>query len=274
MKKPVQILACFIALVLVAPLVVVVPMSFSSAASLEFPPPGWSAASYARFFASPDWIGSLWHSVFIASCATLIALTLAIPASFALVRHTFLGRGAFNLLLMMPMIVPQIVMALGYYTYFGRLRMSQSFAALIIAHACLALPVATLIMTAAIRSFDRNLERAAMNLGARPLRTFFLVTLPVLRPAVLVAALFSFIQSFDEAVIAVFLSGPDTGTLPRQMFNSFRMEADPVISAASSFLLALVCAAILAPLAVGLVRRRVSAVSGASSPAHRATAHS
>ncbi|WP_322045685.1 ABC transporter permease [Paraburkholderia sp. J67] len=261
MKKPMQFLAGLIGFVLIAPLAVVVPMSFSSEASLEFPPPGWSVASYARFFASSDWMGSLWHSVFIASCATLIALALAIPASFALVRHTFIGRGAFNLLLMMPMIVPQIVMALGYYAYFGRLRMSQSFAALIVAHACLALPVATLILTAAIKSFDRNLERAAMNLGARPLRTFFLVTLPVLRPAVLVAALFSFIQSFDEAVIAVFLAGPDTGTLPRQMFNSFRMEADPVISAASSFLLALVFAAILAPLAVRLVRRRASAAA-------------
>ncbi|WP_020070545.1 ABC transporter permease [Paraburkholderia caledonica] len=259
MKKTVQILACFIALVLVAPLAVVVLMSFSSATSLEFPPPGWSAASYERFFASPDWMSSLWHSVFIASWAALIALALAIPASFALVRHTFFGRGAFNLLLMMPMIVPQIVMALGYYTYFGRLRMSESFTALIVAHACLALPVATLILSAAIKSFDRNLERAAMNLGARPPRTFFLVTLPVLRPAVLVATLFSFIQSFDEAVIAVFLAGPDTGTLPRQMFNSFRMEADPVISAASSLMLALVCATIFAPLAVRLVRHRLPA---------------
>ncbi|NKJ48505.1 ABC transporter permease [Burkholderia sp. SG-MS1] len=255
-----RLLACLIAAVLVAPLFVVVPMSFSSTASLEFPPPGWSAAGYARFLASPDWMGALWHSILIASCATLIALALAIPASFALVRHTFFGRGAFNLLLMMPMIVPQIVMALGYYAYFGRLRMSQSFAALIIAHTCLALPVATLILTAAIRTFDRNLERAAMNLGARPMQTFWLVTFPVLRPAMLVAALFSFIQSFDEAVIAVFLAGPDTGTLPRQMFNSFRMEADPVISAASSFLLAIVCAAILAPLAVRIVRGRAAEV--------------
>jgi putative spermidine/putrescine transport system permease protein len=180
---------------------------------------------------------------------------LAIPASFALVRHYFAGRTALNLLLMLPMIVPQIVMALGYYMYFGTLGLTQSYTGIIIAHTCLGIPVATLIITAALKSFDTNLERAASSLGAPVMTTFWLVTFPVLRPAILVAALFSFIQSFDETVISVFISGRDTATLPRQMFNSFRMEADPVISAASSFLFIMVLACMLVPLAARLTRR-------------------
>ncbi|WP_082056690.1 ABC transporter permease [Pseudomonas sp. 10-1B] len=248
-------LAVLIALFIAVPLLIVVPMSFSANASLQFPPSAYWLGNYQHFFSDINWMQPLFNSLLIGVATVVLTLLLAIPASFALVRHHFIGRNAFNLLLMLPMIVPQIVMALGYYMYFGSLGLTQSFTGIIIAHTCLGIPVATLIITAALKSFDNNLERAASSLGARSLTTFRLVTFPVLRPAILVAALFSFIQSFDETVIAVFISGRDTATLPRQMFNSFRMEADPVISAASSFLFIMVLACMLVPLATRLTKR-------------------
>ncbi|MBD1552138.1 ABC transporter permease [Pseudomonas sp. C2L11] len=262
MMKSLKTLAVLIALFIAVPLFIVVPMSFSANASLQFPPSAYWWGNYQHFFSDINWMQPLFNSLYIGLATTLLTLALAIPASFALVRHYFIGRTALNLLLMLPMIVPQIVMALGYYLYFGRLHLTQSFTGIIIVHTCLGIPVATLILTAALRSFDANLEHAAHSLGAPALTTFWLVTLPVLRPAVLVAGLFAFIQSFDETVIAVFISGRDTATLPRQMFNSFRMEADPVISAASSFLFILVLAALLLPLAVRLTRRSSGSAAG------------
>ena len=119
-----------------------------------------------------------------------------------------------------------------------------------------------LTLTSALANFDRRVENAAAGLGARPLTTFRLVTFPILRPAFLVAALFAFIHSFDETVIAIFISGRDSATLPRQMFNSFQMEADPVISAASSLLLAAVLVVIGTRWAARLVKPQPARVRG------------
>lgn len=261
MNPFVRALALLIAVFVAAPMFIVIPMSFSSAASLTFPPPGYTLANYITFFSDPNWTQPLVNSILIGLGTVCVTLCLAIPASFALVRHTFLGRALFNLLIMLPMIVPTIVMALGYYMYFGQLRLVQSYLGVILAHSCIAMPMATLILTAALKGFDRSVERAAMSLGASPLTTFRLVTFPILRPAFTVAGLFAFIASFDEAVIALFISGRDKATLPRQMFNAVRQEADPTISAASSFLFLLVLAGICIWLAPQFVRRRADATS-------------
>lgn len=240
-----RIAAGAVALFLAAPLFIVLPMSFSTAQSLSFPPPGYSLANYADFFSDPAWIRPLINSVIIATGTSILTLLLVVPASFAVMRHQFAGRGLLRALLMLPMIVPTIVMALGYYVYFGDLGLVQSYAGTILAHTCIAIPVSFLILTAALKGFDRSVELAAMGLGASPLTAFRLVTFPMLRPAFLVSALFAFIASFDEAVIALFISGRDRATLPRQMFNSFRQEADPTISAAASFLFLLVLAGVI-----------------------------
>lgn len=251
-----KVLAVVVALFIAAPMFVVIPMSFSTAPSLEFPPPGYWLGYYKRFFTDRNWIVPLFNSVVIGFGTMVLTMALAAPAAFALVRHQFRGKTLFNVVLMMPLVVPHIVMALAYYSYFGQLRLVQSYTGLILAHTCLSIPVATLILTAALKTFDRNLERAAANLGSPPLTTFRLVTLPVLMPAFAVASLFVFIHSFDETVIALFISGRDTNTLPRQMFNSFQMQADPVLSAASSVLFSIVLIAVGASGAVRLIRSR------------------
>jgi putative spermidine/putrescine transport system permease protein len=256
-----KVVALVVAIFIAAPMFVVIPMSFSTAPSLEFPPPGYWLGYYQRFFTDRNWLVPLFNSIAIGSGTMLLTLALAIPAAFALVRTRFRGKTLFNLMLMMPLVVPHIVMALAYYSYFGQLGLVQSYTGLIIAHTCLSIPVATLILTAALKTFDHNLERAAASLGARPIATFRLVTLPVLMPSFVVAALFVFIHSFDETVIALFISGRDTNTLPRQMFNSFQMQADPVLSAASSVLFSIVLTAVGVTSVVRLLRGRRSSLS-------------
>ncbi|MGI3165403.1 ABC transporter permease [Pseudooceanicola sp. 200-1SW] len=238
-----------------APLVIVVPMSFSTAASLQFPPPGWGWQYYQAYFTDPSWLRPTWNSVFIAAMNTLLTMALVVPATFALVRHKFWGKSAANLMMMMPMAVPHIVMAIGYYSYFGELKLVHSKLGVILAHTCLSVPITFLVLSANLKGFDRTLERAARSLGATPRQVFMHITLPILRPGLLISALFAFIQSFDETVVAIFISGRNAETLPRKMFDSIREEADPVIAVISTLLFAIVFAGLIAPSLVKAVRK-------------------
>jgi len=151
------------------------------------------------------------------------------------VRYRFHGKSMLNLVMMLPIIVPAVVSALGYYSFLSPCLVG-THAGMIVAHSVLSIPVAFLVVAAALKGFDRNLERAAMSAGAGPLRTFVWVTLPVLRPAILVGALFAFLHSFNEAVVAIFIAGRDASTLPKKMFESIRLESDPVIAVVSTLL--------------------------------------
>ncbi|HZP87313.1 MAG TPA: ABC transporter permease [Burkholderiales bacterium] len=239
-----SIIAGVILLFVLAPLLIIVPMSFSTAPSLQFPPPGYGLTYYREFVTDTRWTGALVNSIIIATLTSIVTMAVAVPASFAIVRHRFRSRGLMTILLLLPLIAPHIVLALGYYVYFGSLRLTQTYTGVVLAHSCISIPVVYLTVSAALKGFDRSIERAAMNLGAGPLRVFRHVTLPVLRPAFVAAALFAFVQSFDETVIAIFISGRDAATLPRQMFDSMRTQADPVVAVVSTLLLAIVVAGV------------------------------
>ena len=228
------LLALIVALFLVAPLAIILPMSFSKAVSFEFPPPGYWTGYYARYFASHSWLEATANSFIIAFGSMVFTLIAALPAAFGFVRYRFRGKSVLNLLMMLPLIVPAVVSALGYYSFLSPMRLVGTHAGMIIAHSVLSIPVAFLVIAAALKGFDRNLERAAMSAGAGPLRTFLWVTLPVLRPGILVGALFAFLHSFNEAVVAIFIAGRDASTLPKKMFESIRLESDPVIAVVSS----------------------------------------
>lgn len=247
------VLAILVAVFLAAPIFIVVPMSFSTAISFEFPPPGYGLGYYAAYFTDPDWLGPTANSFVIALGTMAATMLLVIPASFGYVRYRFAGKNLVNLLVMLPLIVPHVVSALGYYGFLGRLSLAGTHLGVIIAHTVLSVPVAFLVVCAALKGFDRNLERAAMSAGAGPLRTFLWVTLPVLRPGILVGALFAFLQSFNEAVVALFIGGRDAATLPKKMFESIRLESDPVIAVVSTLLTGAVLAGVLVPT---LFRRR------------------
>jgi putative spermidine/putrescine transport system permease protein len=229
-------LAWLAAIFLVAPMAIIVPMSFSSAVSFEFPPPGYWLGYYRQYFDSEAWLAATANSFVIALGSMVFTLLVAIPAAFGFVRYRFYGKSAFNLMMMLPVIVPAVVSALGYYGFLSRAYLVGTHAGMIIAHSVLSIPIAFLVIAAALKGFDRNLERAAMSAGAGPLRTFFYVTLPVLRPGILVGALFAFLHSFNEAVVALFIAGRDASTLPKKMFESIRLESDPVIAVVSTLL--------------------------------------
>ena len=230
-----------------APLVIVVPMSFSTSASLQFPPPDYWLGYYRQYFSDPTWLRPTFNSLVIAAATMVLTMILVVPATFALVRHKFWGKSIANLMMMMPMAVPHIVMAVGYYSYFGQLRLVHSHLGVILAHTCLSVPITFLVLSANLKGFDRTLERAARSLGATPRQTFWHVTLPILRPGLIISSLFAFIQSFDETVVAIFISGRGAETLPRRMFDSIRQEADPVIAVISTLLFLAVFLGLIAP---------------------------
>jgi ABC-type spermidine/putrescine transport system permease subunit II len=222
---------------LVLPIFIVIPLSFSASPYLEFPPAGFSLQWYARYFANARWMSATALSAEIALGTTAFALSLGIPAAFGLVRRQFRGKGALVAFFMSPIIVPYIITAIAVYFLFARLGLIGSPLGLLIAHTLLAVPKVVVIVAAALKGFDRTLERASMSLGAGPWVTFCRVTYPGIRPAVLAAALFSFLTSFDELILSMFITGPTAVTLPKLMWDAVRLEMDPTIAAASSLLI-------------------------------------
>src|SRR5215471_10393158 len=210
------VLASLAAIFLVAPMAIIVPMSFSKAISFEFPPPGYWTGYYAQYFSSHSWLEATANSFIIAFGSMALTLIAALPAAFGFVRYRFHGKSMLNLVMMLPIIVPAVVSALGYYSFLSPLRLVGTHAGMIVAHSVLSIPVAFLVVAAALKGFDRNLERAAMSAGASPLRAF--------------------LHSFNEAVVAIFIAGRDASTLPKKMFESIRLESDPVIAVVSTLL--------------------------------------
>ncbi len=235
------------------PIAMIVFISFSAGEFLSFPPPGFSFRWYAAYLGSARWVGATLTSVEIAAAAVLLAVPLGVAASFGLVRGRFPGRTLLLQLVTAPMIVPGIIAAVGFYFFFARLGLVGSKAAIVLAHTALAVPLVVVNVGTALRGFDLDLERAARNLGATRWRAFWHVTRPLLQPAVLTGALFAFLMSFDELVVALFVGGADTTTLPMRMWSSLRDEIDPTMAAISTLLIALSALVIFG---AGFVRQR------------------
>jgi putative spermidine/putrescine transport system permease protein len=233
MSRRVLIAACAaVYLFLMLPLLVVFPISLSSAAYMQFPPPGLSWQWYARYFDDPQWIDATVRSLYIGGATAILALALGVPLAFSLVRAKFIGRVLVDRLALAPLIVPTIILSVSLYGLFAKLKLIGEWYGLVIAHTVLALPFVVLVMSAGLRDFDRGLEQAAEGLGASRVRTLLRVTLPLLRPSLVSAGLLAFISSFDELVVALFLAGPNM-TLPKKMFDNILMEIDPTIAAVS-----------------------------------------
>jgi putative spermidine/putrescine transport system permease protein len=255
MRAALVLVAAVTLVFLVLPLFIVLPLSFSASPYLEFPPAGVSVRWYARYFASAKWMSATALSAQIALGTTALALVLGVPASFALVRRQFPGKGLLLAFFMAPIIVPYIITAIAVYFLFARLGLVGNPLGLLAAHTLLAVPKVIVIVTAALKGFDRTLERASMSLGAGPWTTFYRVTYPAIRPAVITAALFAFLTSFDELILSMFITGPTAVTLPKLMWDAVRLEIDPTIAAASSLLIG-IAVFILGTLEV--LRRRAS----------------
>jgi putative spermidine/putrescine transport system permease protein len=248
-----RVVAGLILFYLVVPIVIVIPLSFSSATYLTFPPPGVSLQWYDKFFGRADWLHAAWLSIWVGLSVTALATALGTPAAIGLVRGRFRGRSLINIFVVSPLVVPVIIVAIGIYFFYSTIRLIGSPLALVFAHTCLAVPFVVVNVSATLYGFDERLECAAMSLGANRWRTFWQVTFPIIRPGILTGALFAFITSFDELIVALFVSGTSAVTLPRKMWNAIRFEIDPTIAAVSTLLVAFTAALFLT---AEFVRRR------------------
>jgi putative spermidine/putrescine transport system permease protein len=238
---------------LVLPVVIVVPLSFSSGTYLQFPTPGWSLRWYEAFFASQEWTGAALTSVRVACIVTVLSVLLGTPAAVGLAGAQFPGKRAVNALVLSPLVVPGIIVAIGAYFVYARYGLVGSQWALVLGHTCLAVPFVVINVTAALAGVDKRLQQAAASLGAAPLSAFRQVTLPLIAPGMFAGAVFAFITSFDELLVSLFLSGTSAVTLPRRMFDEIRYELDPTIAAASCLLIGSTTGLMLA---AELLRRR------------------
>ena len=234
------------------PILIVVPMSFSSAQSLEFPPPGFSLRWYETLFGDEKWVDAGVNSLVLAGASSTLALLLGTLAAYALVRGGIIGRGIMESNFVAPMVVPSIITAVAMFFFAARLEILGSFVVLVIAHTILVVPYVIMLMSVAIRSFDQRIELVAMTLGASRLTMLRKVLLPNLAPSAFASWLFAFVISFDEVVVTIFLAGQHF-TIPKKMFNELTLQINPTITAVAGVLI--VFSLLVAGLAAMVLRR-------------------
>jgi putative spermidine/putrescine transport system permease protein len=243
-RLAVRIHAGLVFFFLLAPILIVIPLSFTSGPYLQFPPPGWSLRWYRSFLDDPVWVQSALRSLQIGVSTAILATALGSMLAFSLVRGRYRGRAALTHLAAAPLVVPGIVYSVAVYGLFSQFRLIGDWRGIVIGHTVLALPYVVIIITAGLSRFDPTLEQAALGLGASRARTIRSITLPLIRPALVSAIFLAFIASFDELVVAMFLGGSNM-TLPKKMFDNIQNAVDPVLAVVSVLQIGLVSLALL-----------------------------
>ncbi|MDF2370335.1 MAG: ABC transporter permease [Rhizobiaceae bacterium] len=253
---------------LIFPILVIIPLSFNAEnfftftpEMLSFDPAGYSIKHYMDFFTSPDWQAALRNSVSIAPAATILATGFGTLAAIGLSQSHMPFRSVVMAMLISPMIVPLIISAAGMYFFYSRIGLQGTYIGVVMAHAALGTPFVIITVTATLVGFDQSLVRAAANLGANPVTTFFRVQMPLILPGVISGALFAFITSFDEVVVVLFLGSASQKTLPWQMFTGLREQISPTILAVATILVAI---SVLLLTTLELLRRRSERLRGLS----------
>ena len=255
-------------LFLILPILVILPLSFNASDFFTFTqemlaldPAGYSLKHYQDFFTNSDWQHALANSARIAPMATLMATTFGTLAAIGLSQSYMPARSAVMAILISPMIVPLIISAAGMYFFYSRIGMQGTYWGVVLAHAALGTPFVIITVTATLVGFDKSLVRAAANLGADPVRTFFKVQMPLILPGVISGALFAFITSFDEVGVVLFVGSASQKTLPWQMFTGLREQISPTILAVATVLVAISIALLTT---LELLRRRSERLRGMS----------
>ncbi len=231
-------ISALVLIFLVVPTLLVIPMSFSSSQYLEFPPREWSLRWYRNYFDSRAWMQATATSFKAAALTALVATPLGTLAAYGLATSRFRAARALHVLLISPMIVPVILIGIAVFYVYVKIKLNNSLAGLVLAHSMLAVPLVLIVVTSALAQFDRNQEMVARSLGASRPYAFVTVTLPQIRFAVISGALLSFLTSFDEVIVALFVSGGANSTLTRNMFLALRDQIDPTIAAISTLMIA------------------------------------
>nr|WP_210163627.1 ABC transporter permease [Rhizobium leguminosarum] len=227
--------ACAI-LFLVIPTLIVIPMSFSASQYLEFPPREYSLRWYHNYFESSEWMRATFVSFRAALLTSFFATIIGTAAAYGMRVGTAWLRTPLSGFFILPLAVPSILTAIGTLFVFARLGLVNTTFGLVAAHTMLAIPFVVIVTTAGLISYDLNQEMVARSLGASRARAFFSVTLPQIKFSVITSALFAFFVSFDEVIVAMFISTGTAGTLNRKMFNALRDQVDPTIAAISTCL--------------------------------------
>lgn len=230
------IAACLVMVFLVIPTLIVIPMSFSESQYLEFPPREWSLRWYRSYFDSPEWMQATLTSFKAAFFTMLVATPLGTMAAYGLFVSRFRVANLLFLLLITPIMIPVILVAIGVFYAYVKLSLVNTITGLVLGHAILAIPLVVIVVSSALKSYDMNQEMAGRSLGASRFQSFIMITLPQIRFSVITAAVLSFLTSFDEVIIAMFVSGGQNSTLTRNMFNALRDQIDPTIASISTIM--------------------------------------
>ena len=251
---------CVLVLIgLVLPIVAIIPISFTSDTMLTYPMPGVSLRWFKEFFNSVMWTLSMKNSFIIAGATTALATALGTLSAIGLTMANFPFKGIITGIMIMPMVVPIVITAVGIYFFYAWIGLTSTHLGMILAHTALATPFVVITVTATLQGFNRSQIRAGASLGASPARVFFKVTLPQILPGVISGALFAFVTSFDEVVVALFIAGSEQYTLPRQMFAGLREKYNPTIAAVATMMIVVSIALLVS---VELLRRRNERLRG------------
>ncbi|NKB61318.1 MAG: ABC transporter permease subunit [Gammaproteobacteria bacterium] len=253
--------------ILIAPILVVIPLSFNadsfftfSEGMLKLDPDAYSLKWYGDLLQSPnrpndtsEWILAAKNSFFVAICVTVLATLLGTLAAIGLNRPKMPGRRIIMAILLSPLVVPIIITGVGMFMFYSSINLAYSFTGLILTHTALATPFVVVTVTATLSGFDETYVRASYGLGANPLSTFYRIVMPLIYPGIATGALFAFVTSLDEVVVATFLAGPDQVTLPMHMLAGLRQEINLSILAVATILIII---SIVLLTAVEMLRRR------------------
>jgi putative spermidine/putrescine transport system permease protein len=240
---------------LIIPCLIVIPMSFSASQYLECPPTEWSLRWYEAYLGSSEWMAATWMTFKVAFVATILSTVFGTLAAYSLSQTKGGLAKLIEGLIMLPMLVPIILVAVGVFFVYSRTGLNNSITGLILAHTVLAMPFVLIAVGNGLQGYDINQEMAARSLGASRPWAFLTVTLPQLKLSICSGALFAFIASFDEVVVALFIVGGESSTLPRKMFANIRDQIDPTVAAVSTLMIGL---SILLLVAMQYIKRRES----------------
>ena len=253
---------------LITPILVVLPLSFNAQdfftftpEMLAFDPAGYSLKHYRDFLTNDAWQDALRNSLLIAPMATLLSVSFGTLAAIGLSQPHVPFQRAIMAILISPMIVPLIISAAGMYFFYSRIGLQGTYMGVVLAHAALGIPFVIITVTATLVGFDNSLTRAAANMGANPVTTFFRVQMPLILPGVISGGLFAFITSFDEVVVVLFVGSAGQKTLPWQMFTGLREQISPTILAVATILVVISIGLLTV---VELLRRRSERLRGMS----------
>jgi putative spermidine/putrescine transport system permease protein len=249
------LLCAAVLLYLVLPILIVVPMSFSSARFLTFPPPSLSLRWYQEYIGNPAWMQATLVTLTVAACTVAIATPLGVSAAYAISQSKLRIMRIIHAALLLPLMVPIIITAVGIFFVYAKVGLIATMSGLVLANVMRALPYVIISVVAGLQSFDMTQEMVARSLGMNRLRSFFAVTLPQIKASVIAGGIFAFISAMDETIVAIFISGGQYQPLTKRMFTALRDEIDPTIAAISTLMTATSFVLVL----IASTRKRTSA---------------